>query len=76
MPWPSIESGFLRRIPWGSLRVRLTLLNTAAVLLAVLILLFAVRVGLREALFRDNDDTLRGEVKEISLALRDLVYNK
>ena len=70
MPWPSTESGFLRRIPWGSLRVRLTLLNTAAVLLAVLILLFAVRVGLREALFRDNDDTLRGEVKEISLALR------
>ena len=72
MPWPSIDREILRRIPWGSLRVRLTLLNTAAVLSAVLILLFAVRFGFREALFRDNDDTLRGEVREISLALQAL----
>ena len=71
MPWPSIDVPFLRLIPWGSLRVRLTLLNSAAVLLAMLILLFAVRVGVREALFRETEETLLGEVREVAMSLDD-----
>jgi len=69
MPWPSIDLPFLRIIPWGSLRVRLTLLNSAAVLLAMLILLFAVRVGVRAALFRETEETLLGEVREVAMSL-------
>ena len=66
MPWPSIDVPFFRRIPWGSLRVRLTLLNSAAVLLAMLILLFAVRVGVRSALFNETEQTLLGEVRALA----------
>ena len=62
----------LEPITWATLRVRLTLLNTAVVLLATLAALSAVRVGLRAALFNEIDDTLRGEVREISLALNEL----
>ena len=62
----------LEPITWATLRVRLTLLNTAVVLLATLAVLAAVRVGLRAALFNEIDDTLRGEVREISLALNEL----
>ena len=69
MPWPSIDVPFFRLIPWGSLRVRLTLLNSAAVLLAMLILLSAVRVGVREALFRETEETLLGEVREVAMSL-------
>jgi len=69
MPWPSIDVPFFRRIPWGSLRVRLTLLNSAAVLLAMLILLFAVRVGVRTALFNETEQTLLGEVREVAMLL-------
>jgi heavy metal sensor kinase len=69
MPWPSIDVPLFRRIPWGSLRVRLTLLNSAAVLLAMLILLFAVRVGVRSALFNETEQTLLGEVREVAMLL-------
>ena len=69
MPWPSIDLAAIRRIPWGSLRIRLTLLNTAAVLLAMFILILAVRLGVRSALFRDTDATLMAEVREIALTL-------
>jgi len=69
MLWPSNNLPFLRLIPWGSLRVRLTLLNSAAVLLAMLILLSAVRVGVREALFRETEETLLGEVREVAMSL-------
>lgn len=71
MPWPSIDVPLLRRIPWGSLRVRLTLLNSAAVLLAMLILLFAVRVGVRTALFNATEQTLLGEVREVAMSLEE-----
>jgi len=67
MPLPLLEP-----ITWATLRVRLTLLNTAVVLLATLAVLAAVRVGLRAALFNEIDDMLRGEVREISLALNEL----
>ena len=72
MPWPSIDLAAVRRIPWGSLRIRLTLLNTAAVLLAMFILILAVRLGVRSALFRDTDATLMAEVREIALTLDEL----
>ena len=71
MPWPSTDVPFFRLIPWGSLRVRLTLLNSAAVLLAMLILLFAVRVGVRTALFRETEETLLGEVREVAMWLEE-----
>ena len=71
MPWPSIDVPFFRRIPWGSLRVRLTLLNSAAVLLAMLILLFAVRVGVRSTLFNETEQTLLGEVREMAMSLEE-----
>lgn len=59
-------------IPWATLRVRLTLLNTAVVLLAALAALSAVRFGARAALYRESDAVLRGEVNEVAIALRDL----
>jgi len=71
MPWPSIDVPLLRLIPWGSLRVRLTLLNSAAVLLAMLVLLFTVRVGVREALFRETAETLLGEVREVAMSVEE-----
>ena len=71
MPWPLNDLPFLRFIPWGSLRVRLTLLNSAAVLLAMLILLLAMRFGVREALFRETEKTLLGEVREVAMSLDD-----
>ena len=79
MHWPTTDptsagrfSRALRRIPWGSLRVRLTLLNSAVVLLTMACLLLAVRFGLLTALYHETDDTLRGEVREIALALNEL----
>ena len=71
MPWPLIDVPLFRRIPWGSLRVRLTLLNSAAVLLAMLILLFAVRVGVRTALFNETEQTLLGAVREVAMSLEE-----
>lgn len=59
-------------IPWATLRVRLTLLNTAAVLVAAATALIAVRVAGRAALYREADAVLRGEVNEVAIALRDL----
>lgn len=71
MRWPAIDLPFVGQIPWGSLRVRLTLLNSAAVLLAMLILLFAVRVGVRQALFKETEETLLGEVREVAMSLEE-----
>jgi heavy metal sensor kinase len=65
----------LSPIPWGSLRVRLTLLNTAVVLLAALAALAAVRFGVRTALYREADAVLRGEVNEVTMSLRELYPN-
>ncbi|MFN5757324.1 MAG: histidine kinase dimerization/phospho-acceptor domain-containing protein, partial [Planctomycetia bacterium] len=67
-----MPSRLLRRIPWATLRVRLTLLNTAVVLLATIAALLAVRLAGRSILYREADSVLRGEVREISMALEDL----
>ena len=67
-----MPSRLFRRIPWATLRVRLTLWNTAVVLLASLASLYAVRIGTRTALYREADVVLRGEVNEIAIALGDL----
>lgn len=70
-----MPSRLLNRIPWATLRVRLTILNTAVVLLATLAALAAVRVAGRATLYREADAVLRGEVNEIAIALRDLHPN-
>jgi len=70
-----MPSRLLRPIPWATLRVRLTLWNTAVVLLASLASLYAVRIGTRTALYREADIVLRGEVNEMAIALRDFHPN-
>jgi signal transduction histidine kinase len=67
-----MPSRLLSQIPWATLRVRLTILNTAVVLLATLAALLAVRFGARAALYRETDAVLRGEVNEVAIAVRDL----
>jgi len=67
-----MPSRLVRSIPWATLRVRLTLLNTAVVMLAVLAALAAVRFAGRAALYSETDAVLRGEVNEVAMALRDL----
>lgn len=71
-----MPSRLFRRIPWATLRVRLTLLNTAVVLLATIAALLAVRLAGRSILYREADSVLRGEVLEISMALEDLHPNR
>lgn len=66
-----MPSRLLKRIPWATLRFRLTVWNTAVVLLAILSSLLGVRLGLRWALFSEADTVLRGEVREVAIALRD-----
>ena len=63
---------WIDQVPWATLRVRLTVWNTAVVLLMTLATLLAVRVGARAALFREADSVLRGEVTEVALALEAL----
>lgn len=76
MPSPPTEpaSRPVRRalIHWATLRLRLTIWNTAVVLTALLATLAAVLFGARAALFREADAVLAGEVAEIVLAIRDL----
>ena len=59
-------------LPRDTLRVRLTLWNTAVVLAMAAAALFAVRIGARDALLREADAVLRGEMNEIELAVRKL----
>jgi len=59
-------------LPWDTLRVRLTLWNTAVVLAMAAAALFAVRIGARDALLREADTVLRGEMSEIELAVKKL----
>jgi heavy metal sensor kinase len=66
-----MPSRLLKRIPWATLRLRLAVWNTAIVLLAILSSLLGVRLGLRWALFAEADAVLRGEVREVAIALRD-----
>ena len=48
-----------------TLRVRLTVWNTAVVLLTVLVALFAVREGLRFYLLQETDEVLEAEAREL-----------
>lgn len=59
-------------IPWGTLRLRLALLNTAGAAIMIGLLLLAVREGARAALFRAADEDLRAAVRETTLALREI----
>lgn len=70
-----MPSRLFNRIPWATLRVRLTIWNTAVVLLVSLAALLAVRIGAKAALYREADAVLRGEVNEVAIALRDLYPN-
>jgi heavy metal sensor kinase len=70
-----MPSRLFNRIPWATLRVRLTIWNTLVVLLVTLAALLAVRVGARAALYREADAVLRGEVNEVAIALKDLYPN-
>jgi two-component system heavy metal sensor histidine kinase CusS len=76
MPSPTNETtqppGRRAFIHWATLRLRLTLWNTAVVLTALLATLAAVLINARAALFREADAVLAGEVAEIVLAIRDL----
>ncbi|MFM1904939.1 MAG: Signal transduction histidine-protein kinase BaeS [Planctomycetota bacterium] len=67
MRWPSID-----RHAWTTLRSRLTLWNTAVVLLMTIAALLAVRIGARSALTREADAVLRGTVREVAIAITDL----
>lgn len=67
MPSPRVE-----RASWNTLRVRLTLWNTVAVLAMAAAVLFTVRIGARAALLHEADTVLRGEMNEIDLAVRRL----
>lgn len=68
----STDSGPATLIPWGTLRLRLTLLNTAGAAIVIALLLLAVRAGVRAALFRTADEDLRAAVRETTLALREI----
>ena len=70
-----MPSRLLKKIPWATLRVRLTIWNTLVVLLITLMALLAVKVGARAALYREADAVLRGEVNEVAIALKDLYPN-
>ena len=67
MRWPSID-----RQVWTTLRARLTLWNTAVVLLMTVAALLAVWIGARAALYREADAVLRGTVREVAIAITDL----
>ena len=67
MPWPPLD-----RIPWATLRLRLTVWNTLVVLLMTLASLLAARFAARATLYADADAELRAAVGEVVLALRDL----
>ena len=67
-----MPSRLVSLIPWNTLRVRLTLWNSAVVLLVTLAAFAAVAFGARAALYREADAVLRGEVRETAIALKDL----
>jgi heavy metal sensor kinase len=67
MRWPQPDWGRL-----SSLRARLTLWNTAIVLLMTVSSLLAARLVARATLYDDADAELRAGTQEVVLALRDL----
>ena len=68
MPSPTAERTFAT-----SLRTRLTLWNTAVVLLMTAGTLLAVRVVAKATLYREADASLAGAVDQVASALRDLL---
>jgi|688.fasta_scaffold30736_5 signal transduction histidine kinase len=66
LPWRDHGSS------WASLRIRLTLWNTAVVLLMTAATLVAARFAARATLYADADAELRSAVSEIVFAVRDL----
>jgi two-component system heavy metal sensor histidine kinase CusS len=66
MRWPPTD-----RTWWASLRVRLTLWNTAVVLVTTLATLAVVQVTARAMLYREAEASLRAAVEGISAAIRD-----
>jgi len=67
MPWLPLD-----RIPWATLRLRLTAWNTLVVLVMTLASLQEARFAARATLYADADAELRAAVQEVVLALRDL----
>jgi two-component system heavy metal sensor histidine kinase CusS len=67
MPWPPLD-----RVPWATLRLRLTIWNTLVVLLMAIASLLAARFAARATLYADADAELRAAAREVVLALRDL----
>jgi two-component system heavy metal sensor histidine kinase CusS len=60
---------------WATLRAKLTLWNTAVVLLMTGAALGAVWFGARAALYREADAVLRGNAREVAIAIADLHPN-
>ncbi len=60
---------------YQSLRFRLTLWNSAVVLLTAVAALFALREGLRVTLMREIDQQLTEDAQEIELAIQDFYPN-
>jgi signal transduction histidine kinase len=67
MRWAGIEE-----TAWTTLRARLTLWNTAAVLLMTGVALLAVWFGTTAALYQEADAVLRGSAREMAIAVADL----
>ena len=67
MRWAGIEQN-----AWTTLRARLTLWNTAAVLLMTGVALLAVWFGASAALYQEADAVLRGSAREMAIAVGDL----
>jgi len=57
---------------WGTLRARLTIWNTAVVLVMSAATLVAFWFGGRAALYREADAVIRGNVREVAIAIADL----
>src|SRR5947207_560089 len=66
-----MPSAHLKEI-FGTLRFRLTMWNTAVVLVFVLVTLWGVRVGLRLVLWNEADDQLVEDAREVKETIEQL----
>ncbi|MFM9024357.1 MAG: ATP-binding protein [Planctomycetaceae bacterium] len=67
-----MPSRLREQLPWGTLRMRLAVWNTAVVLAMTLAALLAARYAARATLYSDADREFRGGAREVALALQDL----
>lgn len=65
-------AGMIDAHSWTTLRARLTVWNTAVVLLMTGAALAAVWFGARAALYLEADEVLRGNAREMAIAIADL----